>query len=332
VPLFFGDTHQGWNKNYKAAQSIFSPGPTSLAVRSGIQAGHKMLYARTSKNGFGVVGCGGHNHDSDTSGNNVAKDEGEDHGIAFTQLLLHGDVPTGVRPGWGTARSSSLFTSHSRTGSQSNNDQLAKPDTPSEPKPAPDSIDQLALTSSSPYAQRIKPAVYTYIISSDDESFRFSETGAAFFVDFASKHALHANCATRVRYSGEFHPRPRIPGVPGGGGWSAFNESMRDDEVDWELVIDNNSGTYSPSKDMLPALKALLEHNFPGLGIVALDHADEELKKSREACREYAARWRGVVGTAGNHKEGGEARKEEKTLAQIAMEAAEKEVSSVEGK
>lgn len=37
---------------------------------------------------------------------------------------------------------------------------------------------------------RIKPAVYTYIIGEDD-NFRFSETGASFFVDFASKHALH---------------------------------------------------------------------------------------------------------------------------------------------
>jgi len=36
-----------------------------------------------------------------------------------------------------------------------------------------------------PNAQRVKPAVYTYIISAEDDSFRFSETGAAFFVDFA---------------------------------------------------------------------------------------------------------------------------------------------------
>lgn len=32
--------------------------------------------------------------------------------------------------------------------------------------------------------------VYTYVIG-EDETFRFSETGASFFVDFASKHALH---------------------------------------------------------------------------------------------------------------------------------------------
>jgi hypothetical protein len=50
------------------------------------------------------------------------------------------------------------------------------------------------------HVQRIKPAVYTYII--DEDTFRFSETGAAFFVDFASKHALHSSCAETVRYAG----------------------------------------------------------------------------------------------------------------------------------
>ena len=49
--------------------------------------------------------------------------------------------------------------------------------------------------SRSNFQHRIKPAVYTYIIAAEDDSFRFSETGAAFFVDFASKHALHSNCS-----------------------------------------------------------------------------------------------------------------------------------------
>ncbi|KDQ59895.1 hypothetical protein JAAARDRAFT_46478 [Jaapia argillacea MUCL 33604] len=54
IPLFFGDRVQHWNRKYKAAQSIFE-GPASLAVRSGIQAGHRLLYARSPKNGFGVI-------------------------------------------------------------------------------------------------------------------------------------------------------------------------------------------------------------------------------------------------------------------------------------
>jgi len=214
VPQFFGDVHQPWNRNYKAAQSIFQ-GPTSVAVRGPIQAGHRMLYARTAGNGFGTI---------------------ED--AAGIVQVLHGGAS---RPG--------------ANGSQ--------------------------------FSKRVKPAVYTYILSSEDDSFRFSETGAAFFVDFASKHALHSNCCETVRYSGEFHPRPE-------GGWEKFSDDIPDEAVNWELVIDNNSGTYAPDKNMLPVLRALLEYNFPGFAIYALDHGDEALKSSREACRAYALKYRGV--------------------------------------
>jgi hypothetical protein len=98
---------------------------------------------------------------------------------------------------------------------------------------------------------------------------------------------LHSNCAECVRYSGEFHPRPK-------GGWESFSEDKSDDEVDWELVIDNNSGTYAPDKALLPQLKDLLEYNFPGFNIYALDREDPELKKSREACRKYATERRQI--------------------------------------
>jgi hypothetical protein len=146
---------------------------------------------------------------------------------------------------------------------------------------------------------RIKPAVYTYIISSADDTLRFSETGAAFFVDFASKHALHSNCAQHVRYSGEFHPRPV-------GGWANFNDSIADEDIDWELVVDNNSGTYAPDKMMLPTVQECLEYNFGcglaernskgerGFRVVVYDREDERLTESREACREYAVKTRGV--------------------------------------
>lgn len=214
VPLFFGDVHQPWNRDYKAAQSIFQ-GPTSLAVRSGVQAGHRMLYQRTASNGFGVI--------EDAAG--------------ITQVL-HG-------------------------GARGSDGSWAQ------------------------FENRVKPAVYTYIISSEDDSFRFSETGAAFFVDFASKHALHANCYETVRYSGEFHPRPE-------GGWDKFSDDTPDESVNWELVIDNNSGTYAPDKNLLPKVKGLLEYNFPGFAIFALDHGEEALKQSREACRAYAIKYRGV--------------------------------------
>jgi len=203
VQLFFGDTVQQWNHGYKAAQSIFGPGASSLAVRSGIMAGHRLLYARATTNKFGVIDTG-----ADVLG------------------VLRGGA-------------------------------------------------------------RVKPAVYTYIISAEDDSLRFSETGAAFFVDFASKHALHANCHPSVRYSGEFHPRPA-------GGWKAFNDKTPDEDVKWEIVVDNNSGTYSPDKNLLPQLKALLEYNFSDVTVYALDREDPELTESREACRAYGLNHRGV--------------------------------------
>jgi len=207
VQSFLGGPPQHWNTAYSAAQRIFGTRPSSLAVRSSIIAGHSLLYARSTRNGFGTIQNA---HD-------------------FLALLTGG-----------------------RTA---------------------------------PY--RVKPAVYTYVIAMEDDTLRFSETGAAFFVDFASKHALHANCAEAVRYSGEFHPRPA-------GGWAAFRDSTTaDSDVDWELVMDNNSGTYAPDKTLLPRLRELMEYNIPGFTFVTLDRGDPELERSREACREYALQHRG---------------------------------------
>jgi hypothetical protein len=142
----------------------------------------------------------------------------------------------------------------------------------------------------SAFENRIKPAVYTYVIAEEDETFRFSETGATFFVDFASKHALHSNCAESVVYGGEFHPRPE-------GGWENFSDYTDDSGVRWELVIDNNSGTYSPNPDLLAKVAQVLELNFTGINVVALTQDDPELKKSIDACREYALTKRGVKTT-----------------------------------
>lgn len=207
---------QRWNHDYKAAQAIFQ-GPTSIAVRSGLVAGHRMLYARTVLNGFGVIA-----------------------GADDVFQLLYGD---------------SLASSSD--GNRA-------------------------------FAHRIKPAVYTYVITK--ETFRFSETGAAFFVDIASKHALQSKCAESIVYGGEFHPRPE-------GGWDTFSDETDDSSVKWELVIDNNSGTYSPNPDLLDRVAQLLEFNFPGIKVVALGRDTSELKKSIDACREYALMKRGVKAT-----------------------------------
>ncbi|GBE82892.1 hypothetical protein SCP_0412790 [Sparassis crispa] len=220
VSRFLDDEVQPWNRNHRAARQIFQ-GPTSAAVRSMIHSGHRVLYARTATNEFGVL--------------NNAHD---------VYCLLHG----------GHVRQQRERRRRSADG---------------------------------PFAHRIKPAVYNYVIAADDDSLRFSETGAAFFVNYASKHALHADCAPSVRYSGEFHPRPA-------GGWENFSDDVPDEDVQWELVVDNKSGTYSPDGSLLPVVAQLFEFNFPGFKAVPLAYDDPLLAESTKACRTYALSKRGV--------------------------------------
>ncbi|KAG0316938.1 hypothetical protein BGZ97_006142 [Linnemannia gamsii] len=118
--------------------------------------------------------------------------------------------------------------------------------------------------------QDLKMVVFTYSIV--PKGMYFSETGAAFFQDFMSKHAMHANRATEVMFSGEF----RI-----------FQDEHNHD--DWTLMIDNNSGTYSPRKEDLPKVKKLFETNFPGLTVIVLDHEDPTLKEIRAETKRIEA-------------------------------------------
>ncbi|EDR11075.1 uncharacterized protein LACBIDRAFT_315421 [Laccaria bicolor S238N-H82] len=45
---------------------------------------------------------------------------------------------------------------------------------------------------------------------------------------------------------------------------------------------------------LLPEVKELFEYNFQGLVVLAMDREDERLVESREVCRAYALKWRGV--------------------------------------
>ena len=83
---------------------------------------------------------------------------------------------------------------------------------------------------------------FTYIITVDS-IMNFSITSAMTGRDFLSKHALHANAAEEVVYSGEFFVDRTDPGGR-------------------RLVIDNNSGTFAPPKGQLPSLERLLKFNF----------------------------------------------------------------------
>jgi len=112
-----------------------------------------------------------------------------------------------------------------------------------------------------------KVRMYTYVIL--EHRMYFAETSHSFAKDFLSKHAVLSNCNTEVVYSGEFH----IQGP---------NENG-----EFILVVDNNSGTYSPDPKALELVKELFLANFPDLTVVALDREDPKLEhyKSIHALR-----------------------------------------------
>ncbi|KAG0261324.1 hypothetical protein BG011_001098 [Mortierella polycephala] len=117
--------------------------------------------------------------------------------------------------------------------------------------------------------QDLKTVLFTYSIV--PRGLYFSETGAAFFQDFMSKHAMHANRAQEVMYSGE------------------FRLFLDEQSAQWTLLIDNNSGTYAPKKEELYKVKQLFELNFPDLKVMALDREDPYLNDIREATKKADA-------------------------------------------
>jgi hypothetical protein len=127
--------------------------------------------------------------------------------------------------------------------------------------------------------------IFTYVLTLD-ALFRFTETGKEFGIDMLSKHTMHSDVAAYIAFSGEFfirrlkHPK-NAPPEDGG-----HNKSHPPDDIDdgppkeephikdpsyYELVIDNDSGTYRPNAKLLPQLKAFFESNFPGLHVKTLD-------------------------------------------------------------
>lgn len=139
--------------------------------------------------------------------------------------------------------------------------------------------------------------IFTYVLTLDS-LFRFTETGKEFGIDLLSKHTMHSDVQTYIAYSGEFfirrlehpdaadeidpdektHPDESIPGGPP-------KEKPPHNPSYYQLIIDNDSGTYRPDKSLLPELKSFLERNFPGIGVVAMHWEDEELKELKEAQR-----------------------------------------------
>ncbi|ROV87255.1 hypothetical protein VSDG_10052 [Cytospora chrysosperma] len=143
--------------------------------------------------------------------------------------------------------------------------------------------------------------IFTYVLTLDG-LLRFTETGKEFGVDFLSKHTMHSDVATYIACSGEFfirrlakpdatehqnepkvneptHPDQEIPGGPP-------DNPPPTNPRHYQLVIDNDSGTYRPDKKVLPLLHEFLKKNFPGLGIVVLHWEDEEDQKLKDKQRE----------------------------------------------
>lgn len=150
---------------------------------------------------------------------------------------------------------------------------------------------------------------FTYVITLDG-LMRFTETGKEFGIDLLSKHTMHSDGAVYIACSGEFlirrlkkptvsddaepgqptHPPDDIAAVEGTHHHHPAGSSPPAKPQYYQLVIDNDSGTYRPDKSVLPDLQAYLQRNFPGLGVVTLACDDEEDQKLKEAQRKAKRR------------------------------------------
>lgn len=73
-----------------------------------------------------------------------------------------------------------------------------------------------------------------------------------------------------------------VPDLPGG----PPNAPPPKNPKDYELVIDNDSGTYRPNGSLLPKLKEYLNANFPGLHVMTKECIDDELTEMKKQQRE----------------------------------------------
>lgn len=155
--------------------------------------------------------------------------------------------------------------------------------------------------------------IFTYVLTLDN-LWRFTETGKEFGIDMLSKHTMHSDVSIYIAFSGEFfirrlkhshRPPPPEPteetsqSHPPDHGQNPthpaedISSGPPDDEPPkdpsyYELVIDNDSGTYRPNAELLPVLKDFLAQALPGLHIMTLDCAkdSEKMDKMKQEQRE----------------------------------------------
>ena len=139
--------------------------------------------------------------------------------------------------------------------------------------------------------------IFTYVLTLDG-LLRFTETGKEFGIDLLSKHTMHSDVNIYIACSGEFfvrrlahpeestdapdqetHPDSDLPGGPP-------DAPPPENPKNYELVIDNDSGTYRPKGDLLPKLKEFLNENFPGLHVVTKECTDDSLDEMKKAQKE----------------------------------------------
>lgn len=152
--------------------------------------------------------------------------------------------------------------------------------------------------------------IFTYVLTLDG-LWRFTETGKEFGIDMLSKHTMHSDVSMYIAFSGEFfirrlkhrrRPPPPDPiesssqqSPPAHEPNDIEPNSEEDPPTDpalYELIIDNDSGTYRPNAKMLPALAAYLSECLPGLHIMTLDSQGdaEKMGKMKDEQRERKKR------------------------------------------
>ncbi|KAI2626291.1 hypothetical protein GGS21DRAFT_266897 [Xylaria nigripes] len=140
--------------------------------------------------------------------------------------------------------------------------------------------------------------LFTYVVTLDG-LMRFTETGKEFGIDLLSKHTMHSDAQIYIACSGEFFIRrierptssentgpPELAHSPDQhveGGTSKGTAPTKPQH--YQLIIDNDSGTYRPEKAVLPDLRVFLQRNFPGLEVVILSCDDPEDQKLKETQR-----------------------------------------------
>ena len=136
--------------------------------------------------------------------------------------------------------------------------------------------------------------IFTYVLTLDGQ-LRFTETGKEFGIDLLSKHTMHSDVSIYIAYSGEFFIRRRkthhrVQSSESENRSSAETPaSVSTDPGDYELFIDNDSGTYRPNSQYLYLLKDFLSTNFAGLRITTLDCQKdaERMQELKDEQREF---------------------------------------------